>query len=299
MEFKKDKDLEKKDQTDINSLDNMGFLKNDASFVFLYKKTEKLVTALYMITNFLSDAEPLKWNIRELALSLLSLSTSLKERFTIHKEERDNALDKIKLSIMEIVSLLEISFFAGYISKMNFGILKQEFSLLLRDIDSKQKNNFAENKFLFPENLFTVDESIYRGEENTSAVSQFKDNDTPLHARISAIPGNHESSQFVIKDSSNRTESFKGHILRSNNISNILKDNKQVRMVSTVETKKNARKDTIIKLLRSKKELIIKDISQVIKDCSEKTIQRELLAMVHEGVLKKEGERRWTKYSLL
>jgi len=44
--------------------------------------------------------------------------------------------------------------------------------------------------------------------------------------------------------------------------------------------------------------LTIKDFTKNIKDCSEKTIQRELLAMVAKGVLKKEGERRWSKYFL-
>ena len=43
---------------------------------------------------------------------------------------------------------------------------------------------------------------------------------------------------------------------------------------------------------------MIKDVSPLIKGCSEKTIQRELLSMVKSGILKKEGEKRWSKYSL-
>jgi hypothetical protein len=42
----------------------------------------------------------------------------------------------------------------------------------------------------------------------------------------------------------------------------------------------------------------IKDISSQIQDCSEKTIQRLLLDMVAEGVLVKEGERRWSRYKI-
>ena len=46
---------------------------NDSNFsVFLNKKTEKLVTALYMVTSFLSDSEPLKWKLRENGVALLS-----------------------------------------------------------------------------------------------------------------------------------------------------------------------------------------------------------------------------------
>jgi len=42
----------------------------------------------------------------------------------------------------------------------------------------------------------------------------------------------------------------------------------------------------------------VKDFAKVITDISEKTIQRELLDLVQRGVIKKEGERRWSRYSL-
>ena len=43
---------------------------------------------------------------------------------------------------------------------------------------------------------------------------------------------------------------------------------------------------------------VIKEVSNIVPDVSEKTIQRELLNLVSEGVLKKTGEKRWSKYSL-
>jgi hypothetical protein len=43
---------------------------------------------------------------------------------------------------------------------------------------------------------------------------------------------------------------------------------------------------------------MIKDVSPLIEGCSEKTIQRELMSMVHNGTLKKIGEKRWSRYSL-
>ena len=60
--------------------------------------------------------------------------------------------------------------------------------------------------------------------------------------------------------------------------------------------KKDTRKRAILELLKGGGHLTIKDFSSVIRDCSEKTIQRELLALVEENVLKKEGERRWSRY---
>ena len=61
---------------------------------------------------------------------------------------------------------------------------------------------------------------------------------------------------------------------------------------------KSGRRDAVLSVLRSKGPLYIKDISTVIRDVSEKTIQRELQALVAEGVVARTGERRWTSYAL-
>ncbi|MFZ2763461.1 MAG: hypothetical protein WAX80_00250 [Minisyncoccia bacterium] len=65
-----------------------------------------------------------------------------------------------------------------------------------------------------------------------------------------------------------------------------------------VSVKKNSRQSIIIGILKRKKEVMIKDVSPLISGCSEKTIQRELSAMVQSGVLRKTGEKRWSRYSL-
>ncbi len=43
----------------------------------------------------------------------------------------------------------------------------------------------------------------------------------------------------------------------------------------------------------------IKDIAGVVKNCSEKTIQRELAILIEQGLVQKVGERRWTVYIAL
>lgn len=56
------------------------------------------------------------------------------------------------------------------------------------------------------------------------------------------------------------------------------------------------RRAHIIELFNTKKRISIKDAVFVVPDVSEKTLQRELLSMVEEGLLIKEGERRWSTY---
>jgi hypothetical protein len=58
------------------------------------------------------------------------------------------------------------------------------------------------------------------------------------------------------------------------------------------------RKDAILKLIKDKGEVSIKDISQNFYDCSEKTIQRDINALVEEGRVRKQGDRRWSRYSI-
>ena len=62
---------------------------------------------------------------------------------------------------------------------------------------------------------------------------------------------------------------------------------------------KIARRNDVLNIIRAKKKVSIKDISQLLKDMSEKTIQRELAALISEGVLIKEGEKRWSTYRLV
>lgn len=58
----------------------------------------------------------------------------------------------------------------------------------------------------------------------------------------------------------------------------------------------NPRMEKILEFLRSNPQSSIKDIARVVKNCSEKTIQRELAILIQQGLVKKLGERRWSVY---
>jgi DNA-binding transcriptional ArsR family regulator len=58
------------------------------------------------------------------------------------------------------------------------------------------------------------------------------------------------------------------------------------------------RTGAVLSVIKDKGKVSIKDISTLIRGVSEKTIQRELSALVASGVVRKEGERRWSTYSL-
>ncbi|MBI4133597.1 DeoR family transcriptional regulator [Candidatus Uhrbacteria bacterium] len=58
------------------------------------------------------------------------------------------------------------------------------------------------------------------------------------------------------------------------------------------------RRETILSVIKNKGTASIKDFSTLFRDISEKTIQRELSALIALGVVLRQGERRWSSYSL-
>ena len=74
-------DKDNKISTDLfyKNIDLLSYFKDDDDFVFISKKTEKLATAIYIVSNLFSDNEPAKWTLRTKVLDLLSFILSYKE----------------------------------------------------------------------------------------------------------------------------------------------------------------------------------------------------------------------------
>ncbi|MFW6210131.1 MAG: hypothetical protein ACOC4E_01420 [Patescibacteria group bacterium] len=58
------------------------------------------------------------------------------------------------------------------------------------------------------------------------------------------------------------------------------------------------RAERIKTVLEAKPQATVKDIAEVVTDVSEKTIQRELNSLIEKGQVVREGERRWSRYSV-
>ncbi len=237
------------------NIEPISFFEKDKTFVFVYKKTEKLTTALYMITNLFSDHEPMKWTLRKKVSELLSFTIKYKD---LLPSQYSDFTQEVKTKILEIVSLLDVSSRSGLVSPMNFSILKQEFSNLTGVLDASQSTHGEPTHNTIPQTFFDVPQHYPQPDSRANF-------------------GVHIQSSF--KDSSTDKDS------------GIVKDKSEV--------KRTNRQNIIMQLLKKKNDLTIKDIAQVIRDCSEKTIQRELISLISAGVIKKTGERRWSKYSLI
>ena len=97
--------------------------------VIPYAKTDKLITALYMVTDIMDKDEPLRNKLRTLGAGIIS---------DMHATP-GNALNKIS----ETLSFLDIALAINLISEMNFAILRKEFLGLKKSIEEKHRTPVA------------------------------------------------------------------------------------------------------------------------------------------------------------
>lgn len=238
------------------------------------KKTDKIVTAIYMVTDYVSDQEPLKFRLRTLSLSLVSLS----RKIGVHSAEPQFALvEEVIHTTEEMSSLLGVASTVGIISEMNGKILKTELEKVKIEIEHAYEPHKIERKthpgyanILLSDDMFKVEES-----RNIFLSEQDKGHDNSK--------GHRQESSVLYKNDDKGISSFSMNLVK--------------RRTTDIGIK-IARRNNILEVVKGKGSVSIKDIFVVLKDVSEKTIQRELLALVKEGVLKKEGEKRWSTYRI-
>ena len=231
----------------------------------ILKKTERIASAVYLITSFFDEKEPLKWRLRGLASNLFPNALLVKDNSPYIN---DKAVQEIQNIIIEVDSLFLVAKRAGLVSVTNHEILSTELQKFSTNISDPTLAIEESKKSLLSKDFFgsSISATNFTTETKLSLAQNF------------------------LKDKIEETHVIdKGHKIN---------EPKQLKEYSVVAVKKNSRQSTIINLLKRKKEIMIKDVSPLINGCSEKTIQRELMAMVHNGPLKKLGEKRWSRYSL-
>lgn len=162
-----------------------------------------------------------------------------------------------------LIGHIEISTVAGLVSEMNATILKNELVSLRKEYVH-----------------------MYLGNEKGSF---------PGVAATSVAPDLH--TQFFAQDAISSSFSQVLPIENQNDIKTTLEANQNdIQKNNEEETKQ--RREKIVYIISEKKDVTIKDITDTIKDCSDKTIQRDLNALILTGSIIKVGNKRWSRYVL-
>lgn len=227
------------------------------------KKIEKISQAIYLVSNHLKDNEPIKWELRRESISFIENAKAIVE-YDIRGIPKDISIEIFSSCAKDIISMLSLSSNSGLISTTNIDIIINEIESLLSSINKNVLENNIKAGYVLSQDFFATDHT-------------FTDINDKGHRYNTLI--HHKSNKVELSNQNSKSNN-------DSNNSNNIKD------------KKNDRQTRIVSILKEQSNLTIKDFVKVIEDCSEKTIQRELLSLVEKGIVKKDGERRWSRYSL-
>lgn len=268
----------------IQSFQNNLYLESAFSYsersVFVYKKTEKLVVAANLVAGLIKDNSHLSDAFRVKTLELLSVvSKSLLVKAVTSSGDRYQASVRALSLIAEITSLCEVAHYAKHMSEMNATLLKREFASLYKMISEEIVEVSESGEYLTRDFFTEAEPAFHKGHDKGHNMSFTK----TFHQAAGVGTHPQHSLGGVTMASTNRvgggTNKAHGNTLSS--------------------AARTDRRTLIMKVIKEKGEVGVADVTGGIKGVGEKTIQRELLAMVSEGILKKQGERRWSRYSII
>jgi len=259
--------------------------------VITYTKTNKLISALFMVTDMIDKDEPIRAKLRNLGMGIVSDVN----------ENPAQALSKIA----DILSFLDIASSVQMISEMNRNILKKEFINLKQSIKefTNQGSPLWLEEFMLqapqmpsPEKI-KYDADAYQGhtrigvQKGSTLMKALSEVEMParpigLSNRVSAI-----------------SHSKISHVQHANTASdfNLLKQQRRDEIIKIIKENSSANGSsglTISDIKSGAKNLSSAGANSTLVSCSEKTLQRELVSMLKDNVLNKTGEKRWSKYFL-
>jgi len=248
--------------------------KDMKSFSYIVEKTSRIASVTFLLADVLEGDSELRKELQRTAIRLVKDAAE-----SVHVAHKRSALTS---GLVALTALLDTASRSGQLSQMNTEILSDEItalSELMGVIDWGAGRRYFDSTLFegeVPRDILATEPVISR-----SNIYQRQEKDVYQQRHSYTVPTQDFYETKNIKDSEQVEQ--KASPQYKDRVQEVQKD----------------RRATILSLVQKKDRITVKDVTTVVKDCSEKTIQRELLALVKQGVLKKEGERRWSTYSLV
>jgi hypothetical protein len=253
----------------------------------LVDKADRIHHAVSLISKYVTHKDTSS-RLESISVDFLEMSYMLHPMFG---EEHGAIATQITFTILELKTITQGIVIKGILnpeSKMLFDRELDKFTSVLSEYIDHHTRAHEQKVGSIISPLF---ESNFFGEDLKTQFSLPKQ--TPLN------PPRRPQTQIEVRKEDmsfkkNEQENSKGHTVKDIESQGHTQVKKKTDAVDRLN-----RKTSILNFIKQNKEAQIKDILTHIGDCSEKTIQRELNELIKDGVLKKEGDRRWSKYSLL
>lgn len=236
----------------------------NVSAAILYKKVERIVVATTYVTSQIKDNPVLKGDVQSVTSEMLREAIVLKDGFRVTGTDK---VSNLLASLRMLMTYTDVLRAAGYISDSNLELLKSACARLVSLMRSGEQSALAES--------FTLSEELLgKGHEYVREESVAEQS-----ADVRALrPVQRTQSMQVnapVRENTPKADTKSSYIPKGN----------------------SERRTALLTVIESRGAVTIRDLASVVPGISEKTIQRELQAMIVDGVLKKEGDRRWTTYS--
>lgn len=255
---------------------------NEGLFMSVSKKAEKITMGLYMVTDLMDREDPIRLRIRSISLSMISDTRAMSYAIT---GDLYFQLARVIASAWEVVSLIEVAVVVGFISDMNYNVLKDALVEFISDLRNRQRIEGFQNI-----------EDMKAGEGQAANLSLKNDFFRLNQYDMERISAEISSPDFSREGLGGSQAGAPKSLTKPKSPSPTNNDTKTSYPSSG---KAEERQEKIMTLIRDKKEISIADIVDHFKDYSQKTVQRDLISLVAEGKIKRTGEKRWSRYSVL
>lgn len=258
----------------VSTYQNSAFGNN--VFYTLAKRAERATTAIHMVSKFIPRDNSLRSDMRKHSLRVIK---KLYKCITCEAYDQQFFLEEALVSIEYIVTTLSIARATGLLSEMNASILE------------KALHGFGTQ-------IYQQWQIALRYEQDFSdTIAPTIDKDTLLEFLQETVDfeaTSNENFQRNLQEAMKNKTTFK---TTQNDIESKRQDKRQVEP-KTKESGAGERRKKIQEIIKIKGEVTIKDIAIRITNCSEKTLQRDLVKMIKDNVVEKEGDKRWSIYRI-
>lgn len=219
---------------------------NSDYYKYIFKKTERIVSVVFYITNNIDDKDTYKSQIEDIETAARNLHDVVLQSLQMRAHVAEEAVQATIHAIVVLESKLKVAQVMGLVAIEVLQVLFNESDSVLRGLSK-----------------YTNESNVLIEREQAYGLSK-RPKQTPKTVVGAPAP----TTQSTTAQPAAPIQPI---------------DNRRARIMTVIE---------------AKEEVSIKDITDIITDVSEKTIQRELNAMIEDNLIKRIGQKRWSRYTL-
>lgn len=122
----------------------------------VYRRAERLASAVVLLTNHIADTEPLKAESRKSVLEILTNILAVRDEM---RSPNSPEVNDLKMAVRKVISLVRLLGISGHISFQNAEIVTEALDELLSFISASRRSNLSESVSISREDLIDIRES--------------------------------------------------------------------------------------------------------------------------------------------